>query len=325
LAELNLGVTIAIIIGIILGGGVLLIGILVLLLGRQDVTERINKYVETPTASTRGGSKKRRLTRFSQFRNRLNVALGALNSEEAQMKLGSANWRISVSEYQLIRVGSAVIAAAITFLITRSYLAGLALGVAAFSLPGFLLFRAVNRRQGQFQDQLIDTLTLIRGSVSAGASFLQSLDVVAGEMTPPSSEEFRRVRREVELGLPMSQALTSMAERMDSDDLYLVVNAVVINSQVGGNLTQIMDSTIETIRNRIFLLGEIRALTSYARYTSYLLTLLPVITAVVLVVISPTYFERFLDPGITRYILIYAVISMIIGNIVMRRVGRIEV
>lgn len=325
MATFNFGTTLAIIVGIILGGGILLAGILVLILGRQDVSERINKYVETPSSATRGGSKKRRLTRLGQFRSRLNVALGALNSEALQMKLGSANWRISVSEYQLIRFGSAVIAVAITFLITRSYLAGLALGIAAYSLPGFLLFRAVSKRQGQFQDQLIDTLTLVRGSVSAGASFLQSLDVVASEMTPPSSEEFRRVRREVELGLPMSQALVSMAERMDSDDLYLVVNAVVINSQVGGNLTQIMDSTIETIRNRIFLLGEIRALTSYARYTSYLLTLLPVITAVILVVISPTYFERFLDPGITRYILVYAVISMIIGNIVMRRVGRIDV
>jgi tight adherence protein B len=133
------------------------------------------------------------------------------------------------------------------------------------------------------------------------------------------------VRREVELGLPLGQALTHMANRMESDDLYLVVSAVTINMQVGGNLSEILDSVIETIRNRIYLFSEIRALTSYARYTSYLLTLLPFLTAFILVLISPTYFDQLMQPGITRYILGYALVSLIIGNIVLRRVSKIDV
>jgi tight adherence protein B len=154
---------------------------------------------------------------------------------------------------------------------------------------------------------------------------LQALDVVVGEMTPPTSEEFRRVRREVELGLPLNQALTNLANRMESDDLYLVVSAVTINMQIGGNLSLILESVIETIRNRIYLFAEIRALTAYATYTSYLLSLLPFITALVLVFISPTYFEQLMAPGVTRYILAYALVSLIIGNIVLRRVSKIDV
>lgn len=241
------------------------------------------------------------------------------------MRLNSANWQISVTEYHLLRFAISVVFFVIGFFVARNVIAALALAIITFMIPGFLLFRSVQRRQNKFQDQMIDSLTLIQGAVRAGASFLQSLDVVVDEMAAPTSEEFRRVRREVELGLPLSQALTNLANRMESDDLYLVVSAVTINMQIGGNLTLILESVTETIRNRIYLFGEIRALTSYARYTSYLLTLLPFLTALVLILLSPTYFEQLMAPGLTRYILIYAVISLILGNILLRQVSKISV
>ncbi len=306
------------------GGIVLLAAVIYLLVGRSDVGERLNQYVDISATSSHAG-RDARYARFSRFRYNLNVTLSMFNSEEFQLKLNSANWQMTVMEYQLIRISSTFGAFLLGYLLVRNFYAAFALGAIAFIIPGALLFRAVQRRQRQFQDQLIDSLTLIRGSVAAGSSFLQALDVVVGEMTPPTSEEFRRVRREVELGLPLNQALTNLANRMESDDLYLVVSAVTINMQIGGNLSVILESVIETIRNRIYLFAEIRALTSYATYTSYLLSLLPFITALVLVFISPTYFEQLMQPGITRYILIYALISLIMGNIVLRRVSKIEV
>lgn len=305
------------------GGLVLVVGVVVLIVSRNEVGERLTQYVDTTATSSRS-SREARYARFSRFRYQLNVALSMFNSQDFQNKLNSANWQMTASEYQLIRLAVTGGGFVIGFVFLGIY-AAIALGGIAFILPGVLLFRAVQKRQRLFQDQLIDSLTMIRGSVSAGASFLQSLDVVVGEMAPPTSEEFRRVRREVELGLPLGQALTNMANRMESDDLYLVVSAVTINMQVGGNLSEILDSVIETIRNRIYLFAEIRALTSYARYTSYLLTLLPFLTAFVLVLISPTYFDQLMQPGPTRYILAYALVSLIIGNIVLRRVAKIDV
>lgn len=313
-----------IVVSLILGGIGLIIGVLVIIFGNNDVSERLNKFVDSPTRSE-GQSRTRDGNRLNRFRYRLNIALGMLDSEEFQMKLNSANWRITVTEYHLIRFFASLLVMLLGTWIIGSVFAGLVLAIIIYTIPGFLLFRAVNRRQKQFQDQLIDTLTLVRGAVSAGSSFLQALDVVVSEMVPPSSEEFRRVRREVELGLPLSQALSNLANRMESDDLFLVVSAVNINMQIGGNLTVILDTVIETIRNRIYLFGEIRALTSYATYTSYLLTLLPFLTALVLMLISPDYFELLLEPGLTRIILIYAAVSMVIGNIVMRRVAKIDV
>jgi tight adherence protein B len=247
------------------------------------------------------------------------------NSEEFQTRLNSANWQITVTEYHLLRIIVTVVMFFLGFWISGNIIAALALAMITALIPGFLLFRAVQRRQQKFQDQMIDSLTLIQGAVRAGASFLQSLDVVVDEMAVPTSEEFRRVRREVELGLPLNQALTNLANRMESDDLYLVVSAITINMQIGGNLTVILETVTETIRNRIYLYGEIRSLTAYARYTSYLLSLLPFVTALVLMLLSPQYFEQLMQPGLTRYILIYALISLILGNIILRQVSKINV
>ncbi len=315
---------VVVIIAISLGGLVVLAGIVVIFFGGSDVGERITRYVDQGSDS-KADSRRSRYSRYSRFRYQLNQTLSMFNSQEFQNRLNSANWQITVTEYQLIRIGAVLLFFALGFLFFQSVIPAIALAGMAFIVPGAVLFRAVQTRQRKFQDQMIDSLTLIRGAVRAGSSFLQSLDVVVSEMAAPTSEEFRRVRREVELGLPLHQALSNLANRMESDDLYLVVSAVTINMQVGGNLGQILEAVTETIRNRIYLFSEIRALTSYARYTSYLLTLLPFLTAFVLAIISPTYFEQLLQPGITRIILYYAVGSLILGNIVLRRVSKIDV
>jgi tight adherence protein B len=144
-------------------------------------------------------------------------------------------------------------------------------------------------------------------------------------MVSPASDEFRKVRREVELGLPMSQALINLTNRMESDDLFLIVTAININTQVGGNLTVMLDAVSETIRERIRILGEVRVLTSYARYSSYLLSALPFITSGVIFLMNPSYMEKLLEPGITRYMLIGALSGILLGNIWLRRLAKIEV
>jgi len=315
---------VVVVIAVSLGGLVVLAGIVVIIFGRSDVGERLTRYVDQDSDS-RSDSPRSRFNRYSRFRYQLNQTLSMFNSEDFQNRLNSANWQITVTEYQLIRIGAVILFFSLGFVFFRSVIPAIALAGMAFIAPGAVLFRAVQTRQRKFQDQMIDALTLIRGAVRAGSSFLQSLDVVVSEMASPTSEEFRRVRREVEFGLPLHQALSNLANRMESDDLYLVVSAVTINMQVGGNLGQILEAVTETIRNRIYLFSEIRALTSYARYTSYLLTLLPFLTAFVLALISPTYFEQLLQPGLTRIILYYAIGSLILGNIVLRRVSKIDV
>lgn len=292
--------------------------------GRNEVSERISHFIEaTPSSiSLSEGDGDSFLT---QFRRRFNLVFAVLSSDEMQRKLVSANWPISVSEYIFIQIGAALISFLLGLVIFRNIFPGIGLAILAYLVPGFLLFRSIQACQKLFQNQLIDSLTLIRGAVEAGHSFQQALNVVIQEMGSPTSDEFRQVRKEVEFGLPLSRALSNMASRMESDDFYLVVTVVNINMQVGGNLTNILAIVIETIRQRFYLSSEVRALTSYASFAGYLLTLMPVLTIAALSILSPNYWEQLLEPGITRYILIYAACSLVVGNIVMRRMSKFQV
>ena len=123
----------------------------------------------------------------------------------------------------------------------------------------------------------------------------------------------------------MSHALDNLNTRMQNDDLHLVITAVNINSQVGGNLTTMLEAVTNTIRERIQLFAEIRAVTSQQRFSSYLLTLLPFLVAGVLFIINPEYISRLFEPGPILCVPIGALILVMLGNLVIRMVSKIDV
>lgn len=262
---------------------------------------------------------------ISNFRKWLNNALGTLSSEQLQIKISSAYWQITDVEYMIIRVGLVLITVAVFSLIFGSILAGLFIGVIAVILPPIFLDRAIAVRQNKFQDQLLDVLVLIKGAVQSGYSLMQALDLAVNEVPAPASEEFGRVLHEIRLGISMEDALLNLSERMASDDLQIVVTAIIINSQVGGNLSTILEATIETIRDRIQLFAEIRSLTSYSRYVGNFLSLLPFLAGLVIFMISPSYFENLKTSIITQVIFLGSLVSVIIGNVWIRKIIKIKV
>jgi tight adherence protein B len=301
---------------------VLLPGVLT---GGSDVRERVQAYAFVPEL---GAPKAARRTNVQLYRlrRRLNAMLSAIGSEDLYMKLMSANWRITVTEYVLIRLGLMVTGFLIGWLLLGSLISGVGLAILANLAPGILLRRAVSRRQIEFEKQLVDVLVLINGAVRAGFSLAQAIEVVEREVKPPASDEFRRVRLETGIGLSLTQALNNLASRMENDDLNLVVTAVNIHSQVGGNLSMMLMAVTETVRDRNNLFREARVLTTQQRYTSYLLSLLPVFIAVLMFMINAEYFSKLFTSG-TIYLLIpiFAVCGIIAGQFVMQRIARIDV
>ncbi|MBA3688947.1 MAG: type II secretion system F family protein [Chloroflexi bacterium] len=188
------------------------------------------------------------------------------------------------------------------------------------------------KRLARFSEQLPNTITLLANSLRAGSSFLQGVELVTREAQPPISEEFERVVREMSLGVALQPALGNLVRRVKSEDLELMVTAINIQSQVGGNLATVLDSIAFTIRERIRIVGEIRVLTSMQRYSGYVITLLPVGLAGILFLISPTYITAlFRNPPATLGLplgvifLIVGLISMGIGYMLIRRIVDIKV
>ena len=309
---------------ILLGAGVTFVSMLNLFVSRGDVNERLQTYAVIPDAATTR-SEGRHRNRWARLRLRVNNLLSFFTSEELTLQLLTANWPITESEFLLIRFWSIFGGFLLGWLLFRSPLSGIGLAVLAFITPGFILQRAILTRRTKFERQLVDVLVLLSNSVRAGYSLLQAIDVVVREMQSPASDEFRRVRREVGLGLPLSQALQNLNDRMQNDDLYLVVTAVTINTQVGGNLITMLEAVTRTIRERVRLFAEVRVLTSQQRFNSYILTLLPFGMGALLFILNPAYMQRLFEPGIFLCIPIGAGINVLLGNIIIRRMAKIEV
>lgn len=198
--------------------------------------------------------------------------------------------------------------------------------------PRFYLKYRQGKRLKTFSEQLPDTITLLANSLRAGSSFLQGVELVSREARPPISEEFERVVREMNLGVALQPALQNLVRRVASEDLELMVTAINIQSQVGGNLATVLDSIAYTIRERVRIQGEIKTLTAMQRYSGYVITLLPVGLGAILMLISPSYFGRMFEPepaifGLPAGVifLIIGAISMGFGYVLIRRIVDIKV
>lgn len=310
--------------------GVILIGVWFYRKGTLSTRQgRIADFVDSSiTESEEASSRNNSLVsdqNIGKFRAWVNNSLNGLSSEKLKLKLSSAYWVITDTEYLLICIAGTILAFLLGWALLGNILAGLFLAAIAILLPPILLDRSIARRQEKFHNQLLDVLILIKGAVQAGYSLMQSLDLAVKEVPAPASEEFGRVLREVKFGITLEGALFNLGKRMQSDDLQIVVTAIVINAQVGGNLSTVLDATISTIRDRMHLFGEIRSLTAYARYVGNFLTLMPFITGFAIFLMTPDYFETVRTSLITQIILVMALFGVILGNIWIRKIVQIRV
>lgn len=290
---------------------------------------RISRFVD-PSVDDRQVIPARESTLLSKqnigkIRDWINVSLRGFSSDKLKLKLSSAYWTITDTEYILIRIVATVFAFFLGWLIPGNILGGILLAGITIIVPPMLVDRAIAQRQQKFNNQLLDVLILITGAVKSGYSLMQAFDLAVKEIPVPASEEFGRVLREIRFGISLEGTLFNLAERMASDDMKIVATAIIINSQVGGNLSTVLDSTISTIRDRMHLFGEIRSLTSYARYVGNFLSLMPFIVGFIIFLMNPDFYASVNTSMLTRAILLIALFGIFVGNIWIRRIIKIKV
>ena len=196
-----------------------------------------------------------------------------------------------------------------------------------YFIPGFYVHQQQNKRLNKFNDQLSDMLNLMVNGLRAGYSIMQAMEAVSKELPSPISDEFRRVVQEMQIGIPMESALINLLRRIPSEDLDFMVTAINVQREVGGNLSEILDTISFTIRERVKIKGEIRVLTSQVRASGTLLSFVPIILTVVLWFIDPVYIKSFLDDGPICAGIVAVVVLLLIGlgYFIMMRIADIEV
>jgi tight adherence protein B len=239
-------------------------------------------------------------------------------------QLSQADLSLTAAEYALIVAGAIFLGFALGTW-RSGLLTGVLLGAVGGLIPILYLRMRAGRRRRAFTQQIPDILTLLVGALRAGYGLTQALGLLVEQTGPPASVEFARVMRAISLGVPVQRALGDMARRIDSADLDMVVTAINVQYETGGNLAQTLETIGETVRGRIQLLREIQVLTAQQRMTGYILAGLPFVVALILYFINRSYIMRLFQPGWIRLMPLGAIVLMIIGYFIIRRIVDIEV
>ena len=246
-------------------------------------------------------------------------------AEALDLKMQQAGLPVLGSEFLVIAVVGAVLTGIVVMMLTMQFsVAILGALAAAFGEWFYILYRIDSRRKA-FVNQLGDCLTTVANAMRAGFSFLQAMELISKEMEPPISEEFGRAMREINLGNRMEKVLEEMDVRVGSPDYSLVVTAVLIQRQVGGNLAQILDTISNTINERIRMRREVMALTAQGRASGWILAGIPVGLAAILSVLNPAYLRPLIEEPIGHIAIGVAIVLEVIGFIVIQRIVDIEI
>jgi tight adherence protein B len=237
--------------------------------------------------------------------------------------LARADLPMTAAEFAAVMLIAACTGFAIGFL-RAGILLGLVVGLLFGYLPLLYLRSRGARRVSAFNAQLPDVLTLLVGGLRAGQGLSQAIAMIAGHVPDPAGKEFARIGRSVSLGFSLPWALNDMADRIGSDDLDLVVAAMNIQYEMGGNLATNLEIIGDTVRDRIRIKRDLRVFTAQQRMTGYVLAAMPLALAVILYLVNPGYMSGLWQPGMVIVPIVGAAM-MVLGLVVILRILDVEV
>src|SRR5215208_1204338 len=313
---------------ILLGVGVvvlvlLIIGVIVSITSERSlVEERLGRFLEDerPEPDAEGGS-----SIITEWLNR-RVARSS-GGDRIARELARADLKFKVAEYYALVFMSTVVVGLVAYIIQPNIVSGIIGAVIGFFIPRLYVKRQQTVRLNKFNDQLGDMLNLMVNGLRAGYSTMQAMEAISRELPAPISDEFHRVVQEMQIGITMEKALDNLLRRIPSEDLDFVVTAINVQREVGGNLSEILDTISFTIRERVRIKGEIRVMTAQVRSSGLVLSLIPVFLTLALWFISPEYIGSFFDRGpFCGWLAVGTIIGMILlGYMVMMKIADIEV
>jgi tight adherence protein B len=239
--------------------------------------------------------------------------------------LQQADAQYTLSVYILLSLLMAAVGFLAGSLITsnRSVLIFFACGVGM--VPFLCIYLMKKRRMEKFQRQLPDALELMARALKAGHAFTGGLKMVANELGDPIGIEFAKTLHEINFGVAVPDALKNLPNRIDCPDLRFFIISVIVQRETGGNLAEILDKIAHLIRERFKLQGHIQVLSSEGKLSAMILIALPFGIALALYVLNPGYISTLFTDPIGKILVIFALVMMLIGSFVMKRMVEIKV
>jgi tight adherence protein B len=250
-------------------------------------------------------------------------------TSQTALRLEGADIRLTVSEYVAMRILVGLLAGMAVMFIFGSGAIGIVLflvaGFVGWMAPDFYVNFARGRRIRKLDAQLVEALSMISNSLKAGFGLMQSLELCSREMEHPIATEIRRTLHDINVGQSTEEALQSLARRSGSEDLDIVITAMLIQQSTGGNLAEILDNVAHTMRERIRIRGEIKTLTTQQMFTGFIIGGLPLALIFLINLINPNYMDPLFTEPIGIAMLYFACILEFFGIMLINRILAIEV
>lgn len=307
----------------------LFLGVQQLKTGNQEILAvRMNRVFSNQLRGVLDGSKKKKNNavsgrRLLELAGRLLVARKITGKVDTE--LTKADLPLKGEEFLGLTLVLMLGGGLLFGLITGNPAASLIVVALGGYLPYFGLRMAKARRLTKFNGQIGDALVIMANSLRSGFSFLQALDMVRKELPNPIAKEFGTALQEMNWGTPTEEALLGMASRVNSEDLELVITAVLIQRQVGGNMAEVLDNIATTIRERVRIKGEIKTLTAQGRLSGLIIGLLPVFITIVIFFLNPKYIMLLFTNKAGLMMVSLAVLSQILGLTIIKKIIQIPV
>lgn len=303
-----------------------LLGVMRLLFSKESVIDKLASYDEEYMESS---DRKLGLVQKKGPIRRIAKAMESLPSSNKKRKrnmmlIKQADIPLTYEEIFVVKLMGATSLSFLMLALSRNAVLSLLVFGFIWILPKITISNRIKKRVKAFDDQLNEGLVMISNALKAGYSFLQALAVAADETQDPFSKEFKGLLKELSLGIPLEDGLSNLMDRMPSEDLKLIVNAILIQKDVGGNLSEILENIGETIRERQRIKNEINTLTAQGRLSGIIIMAMPVVLGVMIYVFSPDYIMELFNTLIGRILLVVAFVSQILGWIFIRKIVNID-
>ncbi|MFA4888099.1 MAG: type II secretion system F family protein [Candidatus Omnitrophota bacterium] len=240
-------------------------------------------------------------------------------------KLNRMFMDVPLAKLILLDTLAPVVCAVAGYLLTKNIWAAVGCAAAGLSIPVIVVKRMEAIRRQKFASQLVDSLLILSSSLKAGLSLLQAFEEIVNEMPAPISQEFALAIRQMQMGVALDEAMTQMKKRMRLDELDLVVTAMLVARETGGDLTITFSRVISTIQERNKLIGKVRALCIQGKLQGAIMSLLPIAFAIFVYQSNPHFFDIFFNDNTGRMLFIYAIISEVLGIFFIRKLSKVDV
>jgi tight adherence protein B len=291
---------------------------------QQDLVGQLKKFEKgLMQAGAESGGLLRRAVRESQFMRDLAASVPSIG--DLQLMLQQAGSSMTVGSFLMTMIGVSVGSGLAALVVSQKFLIAIPVAILAAFIPYLVMRRRRTRRLYAFESELPEAIDLLGRAIRAGHPLSSGMKMVADETGEPISGEFRRTFEENRFGVPFEDAIQEMSDRVDIVDVRILVTAILIQREVGGNLAEVLDNLASVIRARFTIRRQLRVYTAQGRMSGYVLAALPIVVGALIYMLNPEYGRLMFTHPLGRVLLGVAVVMQVIGFLWIRKIINIDI